>query len=48
MKKLITLTFAFILIAALAAVSYAQNAKPAAKPAPKAVKFLGKGDGVRV
>jgi YHS domain-containing protein len=46
MKKLITLSFAFILIAALAAVSHAQNAKPTAKPAPKAVKFLGKGDGI--
>lgn len=49
MKKLVTLAFALIIVAALAALSLAQNAKPAktvAKPAPKAVKFLGKGDGI--
>lgn len=49
MKKIITLACAFIIVTALAAVALAQNAKPAktaAQPAPKAVKFLGKGDGI--
>ncbi len=51
MKNAIKLSFAFVLVCALASLSFAQAAKhaagkAAAKPAPKAVKFLGKGDGV--
>ncbi|MBI1760278.1 MAG: hypothetical protein HYR56_02475 [Acidobacteria bacterium] len=54
MKNAIKLSFAFVLVGALASLSFAQNAKPvakpaakvAAKPAPRAVKFRGKGDGI--
>ena len=49
MKKLVTLAFTFIIAVALVVVASAQTTKPAktaAKPAPKTVKFLGKGDGL--
>jgi P-type Cu+ transporter len=50
MKQFNKLFFALIIISALALTAFAQNTKPAAKPAgkaaPKAVKFLAQGDGV--
>ncbi len=51
MKNAIKLSFAFVLVCALTSLSLAQATKPAAgkaagKPAPKAVKFMGKGDGI--
>lgn len=54
MKTAIKLSFALVLVSALASLSFAQTTKPAAKPAgkavgkpaPKAVKFMGQGDGI--
>jgi YHS domain-containing protein len=50
MKQFSKFFLALIMISALALAAFAQNTKPAAKPAGKAavkaVKFMGKGDGV--
>lgn len=54
MKNAIKLSFVFALACTLASLSFAQATKPTAKPAgkavgkpaPKAVKFMGKGDGI--
>ena len=47
MKQFSKIFFAFLIVGALAFTAAAQGAKkPAGKAAPKAVKFMGKGDGI--
>jgi YHS domain-containing protein len=50
MKQIGKISFALVIVCTLALAGFAQNAKPATKPAGKTavktVKFIGKGDGV--